>query len=176
MAFAKGGIAPFGAGKAPWGAGKAAPAAGVAPWGAGKAAAGVAPWGAGKAAGVAPWGAGKAAPAAGVAPAGACSTMYGPVANVCQSAVPFTGFIPATTVTPVPTGVVPQTSYGQPVTTQVGTPAVAAPVVAQPFVAPVAPGVGAFSAFQSPWGGGKAGTVGAVPGIYTSEVGMPGIW
>jgi hypothetical protein len=157
------GIAPFGAGKAP----------GVAPFGAGKAP-GVTPFGVGKAPGVTPFGAGKAAPV-GVAPA--CATVLGPVANVCQQATAVTTVTPTTTVTPIPTAIAPQVYQGAPVVADVQTyplPAAAAPL--GKAVPTAVPGVGAFGQVITPWGAAVQATTGVVPGIYTTDVALPGIF
>jgi len=108
---------------------------------------GVSPLGKQAPIGATPWG--KQVPA--VAPA-SCSIMYGPVANVCQSAVPVTKQVPVTTqvpittVTPIPTGITPEV-YASP------TPGLGA------FGKGIAPTVGA-----TPWG--KAPLR---PGAYTTE-------
>jgi hypothetical protein len=114
---------------------------------------GATPWAQPAPIGATPW----AKPVPAVAPA-ACSTMYGPVANVCQSAVPVTQQVPVTTqlpdttqvpittVTPIPTGITPQV-----------------------YAAPT-PGLGAYGAGIAPTAGVAPWSKAPLrPGAYSTE-------
>lgn len=99
--------------------------------------------------------------------AGGCSLAYGPVANVCNTAVPVVNMVPVTTVTPIPNTVLPQMAVGAPVSKGV------VPWAAGAVPAPVPP-VGSFAKGVGPFGKGMSKTSGVVPGLYTSEAGI--VW
>jgi hypothetical protein len=119
------------------------------------------------------WGAkgfpGAGFPGGGFAPA--CVTKYGPVANVCKSAVPttqtvplaVTKLVPVSTITPVPGQVAPQTSFGKPIP-------VGATKVPTGCYAKGVPGFGK----GVPWGYGKGAPVGYEKGVGGYGKGAPG--
>jgi hypothetical protein len=97
---------------------------------------------------------------------GGCSTMYGPVANVCHSAIEHRTVTPVTTVTPIPSRVAPSVAYGTPATAPGGGYGVAGAAGAAPL--------SFYGAGMGPWGYNVEAGTGWVPGIYTSDVAIEG--